>query len=87
VLDERVEARPVGKPMHLQPVFAKHPVVGGRVAEQLFENGLCVPSGSRMTGEDRERVVEGIVGVAGPGLRANFGGVARAVAPSSCVCD
>src|SRR5690606_17923902 len=61
---ENIESRPVWKPMHLQPVFAKHPVVGGRVAEQLFENGLCLPSGSSMTDEDRERVVEVIVRVA-----------------------
>lgn len=60
-----IESRPVWKPMHLQPVFAQHPVVGGRVAEQLFENGLCLPSGSSLTDDDRERIVDVIRRVAG----------------------
>jgi len=60
-----IESRPVWKPMHLQPVFAEHPVVGGRVAEELFERGLCLPSGSSMTDEDRERVVDAILRAAG----------------------
>jgi len=59
-----IESRPVWKPMHLRPVFAQHPVVGGKVAEQLFENGLCPPSGSSLSEEDRERVVEVILRIA-----------------------
>ena len=59
-----IESRPVWKPMHLQPVFAEHPVVGGKVAEELFEKGLCLPSGSSMTDEDRERVVDVIIRLA-----------------------
>ena len=71
--EANIESRPVWKPMHLQPVFAEHPVVGGRVAEQLFENGLCLPSGSNLTDEDRERVVDVILRVAGRSSRSNAG--------------
>ncbi|MGH9891990.1 MAG: DegT/DnrJ/EryC1/StrS family aminotransferase, partial [bacterium] len=57
-LDEaNIEARPVWKPMHLQPVFAEYPSVGGAVSAQLFDRGLCLPSGSSLTASDRERVV------------------------------
>ena len=55
--DENVEARPVWKPMHRQPVYAAYESVGGAVADRLFERGLCLPSGSSLTSEDRERVV------------------------------
>lgn len=51
-----IEARPVWKPMHLQPVFARYPCVGGSVSERLFANGLCLPSGSNLTEKDLERV-------------------------------
>jgi dTDP-4-amino-4,6-dideoxygalactose transaminase len=53
---ENIEARPVWKPMHLQPVFAQYPVVGGDVAESLFRDGLCLPSGSNLQETDLERV-------------------------------
>jgi len=55
--DEDVEARPVWKPMHLQPVFHDCRVIGGAVAERLFEYGLCLPSGSNLSVRDRERVI------------------------------
>lgn len=55
---ENIESRPVWKPMHLQPVFRGCEVVGGAVAERLFEQGLCLPSGSQLTEADLERVVE-----------------------------
>jgi pyridoxal phosphate-dependent aminotransferase EpsN len=55
---ENIEARPVWKPMHLQPVFADYAAVGGRVAEALFRDGLCLPSGSNLTPPDLARVVE-----------------------------
>ena len=61
---EDIEARPVWKPMHLQPVFAGCRVRGGAVSEKLFERGLCLPSGSSMGAEDRERVVGIIRGMA-----------------------
>lgn len=51
-----IETRPLWKPMHLQPVFAEFPYYGGNVAESLFENGLCLPSGSNLTAIERERL-------------------------------
>lgn len=53
---ENIEARPVWKPMHLQPVFAGCRVVGGAVSAELFAKGLCLPSGSSLTRWDAERV-------------------------------
>jgi dTDP-4-amino-4,6-dideoxygalactose transaminase len=55
---ENIEARPVWKPMHLQPVFARYEAIGGAVAEDLFERGLCLPSGSNLSEADLDRVVE-----------------------------
>ena len=54
---ENIEARPVWKPMHLQPVFARHEAFGGGVAESYFDRGLCLPSGSNLTAGDLDRVV------------------------------
>lgn len=54
---ENIEARPVWKPMHLQPVFAGCECVGGTVAHTLFTHGLCLPSGSNLTEDDLARVV------------------------------
>ncbi len=51
-----IESRPLWKPMHLQPIFKDSPFYGGRVSEQLFKNGLCLPSGSNLTEEDKERI-------------------------------
>jgi len=53
---ENIESRPLWKPMHLQPIFSKYPYYGNKVAETLFENGLCLPSGSNLTEDDRERI-------------------------------
>lgn len=53
---ENIECRPLWKPMHMQPVFADCPFYGDGTAERLFETGLCLPSGSNMTDEDRERI-------------------------------
>ncbi|MBI5442505.1 MAG: aminotransferase class I/II-fold pyridoxal phosphate-dependent enzyme [Deltaproteobacteria bacterium] len=55
---ENIEARPVWKPMHLQPVFRGHEVCGGRVAEDLFRRGLCLPSGTAMQENEVGRVVD-----------------------------
>jgi dTDP-4-amino-4,6-dideoxygalactose transaminase len=55
-----IEARPIWKPMHLQPVFRGCRVIGGAVAEDLFARGLCLPSGSGLTAADRERVIEAV---------------------------
>ena len=79
--EENIEARPVWKPMHVQPVFQvegreaqgvrrevgqnkrryKARVVGGEVAEDVFEKGLCLPSGTAMTTSDLDRVIETIL--------------------------
>ncbi len=59
-----IEARPVWKPLHLQPVFAGCTYRGGNVAADLFESGLCLPSGSAMTSADLDRVTDVIRSVA-----------------------
>ena len=53
-----IESRPVWKPMHMQPVFAGARVIGGATAEEFFERGLCLPSGSAMSDGDVDRVSE-----------------------------
>lgn len=53
---DNIESRPLWKPMHLQPIFSTYPYYGSNIAETLFENGLCLPSGSNLTIEDRERI-------------------------------
>jgi len=60
--EQQIEARPVWKPLHLQPVFAGCECIGGEVAEYLFETGLCLPSGSNLMPEDLNRVIEVIKG-------------------------
>ena len=55
-----IESRPLWKPMHLQPVFESYPYYGGTVAQDLFENGLCLPSGSNLTDADRNRIAEAV---------------------------
>ena len=55
---ENIESRPLWKPMHLQPVFAKEIYIGGNVAETIFNNGLCLPSGSNLSLEDKNRIKE-----------------------------
>jgi len=55
---ENIEARPVWKPMHLQPVFAQCAMRGGAVSAALFDHGLCLPSGSSLTAEEQGRVIE-----------------------------
>jgi pyridoxal phosphate-dependent aminotransferase EpsN len=54
---ENIEARPVWKPMHLQPVFTGAEMHGGKVSERLFDQGLCLPSGAGMNEADRSRVI------------------------------
>jgi dTDP-4-amino-4,6-dideoxygalactose transaminase len=60
---QEIEARPVWKPMHLQPVFRGCPHRGGAVSQELFERGLCLPSGSSLTQAERERVLSVIFDV------------------------
>ena len=61
--EQQIEARPVWKPLHLQPVFAECDRVGGTIAEDLFNYGLCLPSGSNLTIEDLERVIAAIMAI------------------------
>lgn len=58
--DENIESRPLWKPMHLQPVFAHAPFYGNNTAEQLFDIGLCLPSASNLTHQERSRI-EGVI--------------------------
>lgn len=51
-----IETRPLWKPMHLQPVFSTMPYFGSRVSEDLFTKGLCLPSGSNLTDDQKERI-------------------------------
>lgn len=53
-----IEARPLWKPLHLQPVFKDKAYYGSKIAEDLFNKGICLPSGSSMTSEDRNRVIQ-----------------------------
>jgi dTDP-4-amino-4,6-dideoxygalactose transaminase len=53
---KNIECRPLWKPMHLQPIFEECPYYGENIAEKLFENGLCLPSGSNLGDEERSRI-------------------------------
>jgi dTDP-4-amino-4,6-dideoxygalactose transaminase len=55
---ENIETRPLWKPMHLQPIFKNAPYYGGNISETLFKNGLCLPSGSNLLVDDKERIKE-----------------------------
>lgn len=56
LLEDNIESRPLWKPMHLQPIFANAPYYGTTVSEKLFDDGLCLPSGSNLTDEERQRI-------------------------------
>ena len=60
-----IESRPVWKPMHLQPVFRDCRVYGGALSEQIFDTGLCLPSGSSLTDDEQERVISLIRQISG----------------------
>jgi len=57
---DNIEARPLWKPMHRQPLYRDAPSFGGDVADRLFETGLCLPSGSAMTEAELQRVVRAV---------------------------
>lgn len=57
---ENIESRPIWKPMHLQPIFEQYDYIGENVAEELFNKGICLPSDSKMTDENLNRVVTAI---------------------------
>ena len=56
--DENIEARPTWKPMHLQPYYRGYGCMGGKVSEDLFTRGICLPSDTKMSDQDIERVVD-----------------------------
>ncbi|NBJ70842.1 MULTISPECIES: aminotransferase class I/II-fold pyridoxal phosphate-dependent enzyme [Clostridia] len=60
---ENIESRPIWKPMHMQPFFKVYDFIGNDVAEKLFANGVCLPSDTKMTDADLERVVKIIRGL------------------------
>lgn len=53
---ENIESRPIWKPMHMQPFFAEYDFIGDDVSEKIFENGICLPSDTKMADEDLERI-------------------------------
>lgn len=60
---ENIESRPIWKPMHMQPIFKKYPFFnhnakGISISEELFKNGICLPSDTNMTRKEQERVIE-----------------------------
>lgn len=60
---ENIESRPLWKPMHLQPVFSKYPSFLNGISENLFDLGLCIPSGSNLIQSDLDRVVNCLSGL------------------------
>jgi dTDP-4-amino-4,6-dideoxygalactose transaminase len=58
---KNIETRPVWKPMHLQPIFQECESIGGDIATDLFDRGLCLPSGSNLTDVELDRVIEAVI--------------------------
>jgi dTDP-4-amino-4,6-dideoxygalactose transaminase len=58
---KNIESRPVWKPLHLQPIFSEFPYYGKNFCEQLFDNSLCLPSGSNLSLNDKNRIIENLV--------------------------
>lgn len=54
---DNIESRPTWKPMHMQPLYKGYEIVGGKVSERIFKNGLCLPSGTAMSEGDLERII------------------------------
>lgn len=61
--EENIESRPIWKPMHLQPYYEKYDFIGSNVSGQIFENGVCLPSDTKMTDDDLYRVCSIIKGL------------------------
>ena len=60
---ENIESRPIWKPMHMQPFFEKYDFIGEGISQELFENGVCLPSDTKMTDSDLERIISIIKGL------------------------
>jgi dTDP-4-amino-4,6-dideoxygalactose transaminase len=69
---ENIESRPLWKPMHLQPVFSDCAMSGGSVSEDLFERGLCLPSGSSLAAADQARVIDIIASIHASATRSRL---------------
>jgi dTDP-4-amino-4,6-dideoxygalactose transaminase len=65
LLEDNIESRPLWKPMHLQPLYNNCHYYGNNVAETLFNKGLCLPSGSNLSDEDRARIKRVIINLFG----------------------
>jgi len=65
LLDSNIESRPLWKPMHLQPIFSDSPYYGGKVCEGLFDKGLCLPSGSNLTDQEKQRIEDSVLRLIG----------------------
>lgn len=63
--EQNIEARPIWKPLHLQPIFQDCEYIDGNVSADLFERGLCLPSGSSLTDNDLERIISVILKLQG----------------------
>ncbi|WOD43355.1 DegT/DnrJ/EryC1/StrS family aminotransferase [Hwangdonia lutea] len=61
LLEDDIESRPLWKPMHMQPVFKESLSYTDGTSERLFNNGLCLPSGSNLTENDLERILNAII--------------------------
>ncbi len=60
---DAIESRPLWKPMHMQPFYAGYDFIGGDVSQKLFETGVCLPSDTKMTDEDLDRICSIIKGL------------------------
>jgi len=65
-----IESRPLWMPMHMQPVYRDARMIGGKVCEDLFRTGLCLPSGSSLEESDRARVMEAVEACSAPEIRS-----------------
>ncbi len=61
---ENVESRPIWKPLHLQPLYKEARRAGGPVAERVFDQGLCLPSGTALTTSQQDMIIETVCGLA-----------------------
>jgi len=63
LLKDNIESRPLWKPMHMQPVFESYPAYTNGVSEDLFNRGLCLPSGSNLTEDEKERIKHSLLSI------------------------
>ena len=61
--DENIESRPIWKPMHMQSFYEQYQFIGEGISRQIFENGVCLPSDTKMSDEDLKRIIKVIRGL------------------------